>query len=142
MKNIIVLLLIMAFYSCDKVHNDNNITIKNIDLKDKILRFNEDAKHYTVKNTDNTVSVAFWKENHEIRIGLFSSKRLKHQHYIGKTNLDKLTVYFYSNDKSTFEDLIDVRFNAKESENKKDISDSYTCFYTYKNGKLELISAK
>ena len=142
MKNIIALLFIMVFYSCDKGNNDNNIRIKNTELKNKILAFNKDAKRYTKNNTDNTVSVAFWKDNNQIRIGLYSSKKLKHQHYIGKTNLDKLTVYFYSNDKSTFKDLIDVTFSAKETEGKKDITDTYTCFYIYKSGKLELISSK
>lgn len=142
MKNIIVLLFIILSFSCDKVNVDNNIRIKNTDLKNKILQFNENAKYYTGKNTDNTVSVAFWNDNNEIRIGLYSSKKLKDQDYVGKTNIDKLTVYFYSNDESTFKDLIDVIFRVKRSKNKKDVSDTYTCFYVYKNGKLELIPTR
>jgi hypothetical protein len=142
MKNLIALVFITIFYSCNKVANDNNIRIKDADLKNKILEFNEDAKYYTGHNTDNTVSVAFWKDNNEIRVGLYSSKKLKNQYYLGKTNVEKVTVYFYSNDKSTFTDLIDITFKAKESENKKDVTDTYTCFYVYKNGKLELISPK
>lgn len=142
MKNIFALVFIIIFYSCNKVANDNNIRIKDADLKNKILEFNKDAKYYTGHNTDNTVSVAFWKDNNEIRIGLYSSKKLKNQYYLGKTNVEKVTVYFYSNDKSTFTDLIDITFKAKESENKKDASDTYTSFYVYKNGKLELISPK
>nr|WP_199002858.1 hypothetical protein [Flavobacterium sp. ASV13] len=143
MRKIIVLLLIIVNYSCDKVSADkNNVIIKNSDLKSKILKFNEKARYYTGRNTDNMVSVAFWNDNNEIRIGFYSSKKLKNEDYIGKANLDKITVFFYSNNKSTFKDLIDVKFAAKESNNKKDFSDTYTNFYLYKNGKLELISTK
>ncbi len=137
-----ILLFIILSYSCNKANSDNNITIKNADLKNKVLDFNLDAKHYTGEDTANTVSVALWKDNNEIRVGLYYSKKLKDQDYIGKTNVNTITVYFYSNDRSSFKDLIDVKFSAKAITSKKDISDTYTSFYVYKNGKLELITAK
>lgn len=144
MKNIIAFsfMILILICSCNKVNNDYNISIKNTDLKNKILQFNEDAKHYTRKNTSNTVSVAFWRDNDEIRIGLYSSKKLKDQDYLGKTNLNKIVVYFYSNDESTYKDIIDIEFSSKQIKNTKDLSDVYTCFYVLKNGKLELISNK
>lgn len=143
MKKIIVLCFIIANYSCEKVKisDENNIVIKNYDLKSKILKFNEKAKYYMEKNTDNTVSVAFWNDNKEIRVGLYSSKKLKNKDYIGKSNVDQITVFFYSNDESSFKELIDIKFKAKVSNEKKDFSDTYTNFYIYKNGKLESISA-
>lgn len=143
MRKIIVLLFIIVNYSCDKGNVDkSNVIIKNSDLKAKILKFNEKARYFTGKSTDDMVSVAFWNDNNEIRIGFYSSKKLKNEDYIGKTNVDKITVFFYSNDESTFKDLIDVKFTAKESNSKKDFSDTYTNFYIYKNGKLELIPTK
>lgn len=140
MKKLISLFFIMIICSCDLVKNENNIRIKNADLKNRILQFNEDAKYYTGSNTDNTVSVAFWKDNNEIPVGFYSSKKLRDQDYLGKTNVDKLKVYFYSNDKSTYNDLIAIKYNAKGSKNTKDPSHTYTCYYVFKNQKLELIS--
>ncbi|MGE6353114.1 hypothetical protein ACQKCJ_04470 [Flavobacterium sp. NPDC079362] len=143
MRKIIALFFIIISYSCDKGNaGEDNIVIKNSDLKTEILKFNENAKYHTGRNTDNTVSVAFWNDNNEIRVGLYSSKKLKNEDYIGKTYADKITVFFYSNDKSAFRDLIDVKLTAKESNNKKDFSDAYTSFYVYKNGKLESIPTK
>ncbi|MNQ15142.1 hypothetical protein D3C85_281070 [compost metagenome] len=142
MKNIMILLFLILSYSCNKANIDDNIRIKNADLKNKILQFDLDAKHYMGRNTDNTVSVAFWKDSNEIRVGFYSSQKLKDRDYLGKTNADKITVYFYSTDASAFKDLIDVTFRAKAITSKKDVSHTYTCFYIYKNGKLELITPK
>lgn len=144
MKKIIVLLFIIICYSCDNKVNiaENNVIIKNSDLKNKILEFNEKAMHYTGKNDGNAVSVAFWKYDKEIRIGFYSAKKLKNEDYIGKVNVDKITAFFYSNDEATFKDLIEVKFKTKKSNYKKDFSDTYTEFYIYKNGKLELIPIK
>ena len=140
MKKIVALLFLITNFSCDKVNIDeNNISIKNADLKNKILEFNENAKFYTKKNTDSTVSVVFWKDYNQVRIGLYSSKKMKNDDYIGKTKINNITAYFYSNEKSVFKDLIDVKFKANKTKNKKDVSDTYTSFYVYKNGKLELI---
>lgn len=106
------------------------------------MHFDEDAKQYTGKTNDNTVSVAFWKDNNEIRVGLYSSKKLKGRDYLGKANVDKLTVYFYSKDQSTYGDLIDIKYTAKGIKSIKDFSHTYTSYYIYKNGKLELIPNK
>jgi len=69
MKKIIVLCFIIANYSCEKVKISD-------------------------ENTDNTVSIAFWNDNKEIRVGLYSSKKLKNEDYIGKSNVDQITVFF------------------------------------------------
>lgn len=140
MKNAIVFLFIVLFYSCNKINDGNTIRIKSKDLENKLVQFNEDAKLYA-QNTDNNVSVAFWKDHNEIRIGFYSSKKLKAQDYLGKTNVEKLNVYFYSNDESSYRDLIDIEYNTKEIKNIKDVSHTYSCFYVYKKQKLELISS-
>ncbi|WP_449400792.1 hypothetical protein [Chryseobacterium wanjuense] len=158
MKNLIILFL--AVLGCSgsnentaKVQNENNIVIKSPEFKGVIKNFYKDALYYSPYAKNDTISVSFYKYNDSdevVNVGLYSFKKLEGK-YIGISDLDNLKVLFYTDDIKLAKDFIELKFIAKDTIHKKVYNketefpvykETYEKFYTYKDGKLKLMTLK
>lgn len=158
MKSLIILFL--AVLGCSgsnesiaKAQNENNIVIKSPEFKGVIKKFYNDAIYYSPYAKNDTVSVSFYKYNNSdetINVGLYSFKKLEGK-YIGISDLDNLKVLFYTDDLKLAKDFIELKFIVRDTSRKKVYNketgppvykETYERFYTYKDGKLKLMTLK
>lgn len=141
MKKIIILFIFFSFcYSCG-----NNIIIKDPKLKKTILKFYKDAQYYSGQNLDNVenrnvISVAISQDRKDLRIGLYSFVKLNRRNYIGNSKINSLNIFFYSDNVEIAKELLEIKFEINKQDTNEDFAETYTEFYKYRNGKLELIT--
>ena len=135
-KMIVLLVLLLVFlFSCrSNVKKEENIDIKNNDLKFLINDFYDDALKYSHRNS-NLISLDIILTKTDTFIGLYASKGSDNRYFIGKAKVNDLSIYVYSNYRNSIKDLYEIRDSfITEPDTFMDYCETYNISYLYKNG--------
>lgn len=59
--------------------------------------------------------------------------------YIGNSKIGSLNIFFYSDNVEIAKEILEIKFKINKQNTSEDFAETYTEFYKYRNGKLELI---
>lgn len=140
----VFLSLLFLICACDsKKEEEFNITIENPKLFEIIESFNNETLQDTIsqakiKKTVEYVSISISiSETKDTIVGLYSEKLLRKESFIGKSRIENLNIYFYSD----FPEGIDNFYSSKKLFKHIDLDGNmrkhtYTEYYYFSKGKF------
>lgn len=133
-KYTLLFLIIVSFCSCE---SQMNVAVTNAKLKIILKKFLE--KTYTqTGNYPEFISVMTDNDRDKQVWGIYDSKFLEPEFYLGFARMNTIEVHFYSDNRNVLDDFIEIDKNVIVQPSVDRVNHAFVMYYTFENEQFYL----